>query len=65
MSDINTIASMATHMTMQKTAEQVNIAMLNKAKELQEQQGQQVMALLASSTPTTSSVTANKVDVYV
>ena len=61
MSDITSIASMATQMSMQKTNTQVNVAVLKKAQDLQDQQAEQVMKLLAS----TAQVNANSVDVYV
>jgi len=61
MSDITSIASMATQMSMQKTSAQVNVAVLKKAQDLQDQQAEQVMKLLAS----TAQVNANSVDVYV
>ena len=61
MSDITSIASMATQMSMQKTSAQVNVAVLKKAQDLQDQQAEQVMKLLAS----TAQVNAHSVDVYV
>jgi len=46
---------------MQKTSVQVNVAVLKKAQDLQDQQAEQVMKLLAS----TAQVNAHSVDVYV
>lgn len=61
MSDISSITSLATQMTTQKTAMQVNVAVLKKTQDLQDQQAEQVMKLLAS----TSKVNSQNVDVYV
>jgi len=61
MSDISSIASMATQMSMQKTSIQLNVALLKKAQDLQDQQAEQVMKLLAA----TSQGNAQSVDLYV
>ncbi|MEY4717724.1 MAG: hypothetical protein RL563_342 [Pseudomonadota bacterium] len=61
MSDISSIASMATQMSMQKTSTQINVAVLKKAQDLQHQQAEQVMKLLAS----TAQINEHSLDVYV
>ena len=61
MSDMTLIASVTTQMSMQKNNAQVNVAVLKKAQDLQHQQAEQVMKLLAS----TVQANAHSVDVYV
>lgn len=56
---VSSIASLATQMQMQKTAQDVNIAVFKKAQDLQEEQGQQVIQLLES-----TNVSATGVDVH-
>ncbi|MCQ8119340.1 YjfB family protein [Methylomonas rosea] len=57
---VSSIAALATQMSTQKTAQQVEVAMLVKAKEMQEQQGQNALKLLES-----ASVPNNGIDVRV
>ncbi|MGZ0077712.1 YjfB family protein [Methylomonas sp. BW4-1] len=57
---VSSVAALATQMSTQKTAQQVEVAMLVKAKEMQEQQGQNALKLLES-----ASVPANGIDVRV
>ncbi|OAI04244.1 YjfB family protein [Methylomonas methanica] len=57
---VSSIAALATQMSTQKTAQQVEVAMLVKAKEMQEQQGQNALKLLES-----ASVSSNGIDVRV
>ncbi len=57
---VSSIAALATQMSTQKTAQQVEVAVLAKAKELQDQQGQNALKLLES-----ASVSASSVDVRV
>jgi hypothetical protein len=57
---VSSIAALATQMSTQKTAQQVEVAMLVKAKEMQEQQGQSALKLLES-----ASVPTNGIDVRV
>ena len=45
---VSAIAGLATQMSTQKTAQQVEMAVLVKAKEMQEQQGQNALKLLES-----------------
>lgn len=52
---------MATQMSMQKTSTQINVAVLKKAQDLQHQQAEQVMKLLAS----TAQINEHSLDVYV
>jgi proteasome assembly chaperone (PAC2) family protein len=55
---VSSIAALATQMSTQKTAQQVEVAVLAKAKEMQEQQGQNALKLLES-----ASVPTNGIDV--
>ncbi len=57
---ISSVAALATQMANQKTAQQVDIAVFKKAKDLQEQQGQAVIQLINDST-----VPAQSIDVHV
>ncbi|OQW73283.1 MAG: hypothetical protein BVN35_12340 [Proteobacteria bacterium ST_bin11] len=57
---VSSIAGLATQMSTQKTSQQVGVAVLAKAKEMQEQQGQNALKLLES-----ASVSANGIDVRV
>jgi hypothetical protein len=57
---VSSIAALATQMSTQKTGQQVQIAVLAKAKEMQDQQGQNALKLLES-----ASVPNNSVDVRV
>ncbi|OAI12196.1 MULTISPECIES: YjfB family protein [Methylomonas] len=45
---VPSIAAFATQLSNQKTGQQLEVAVLNKAKELQEQQGQAALKLLES-----------------
>lgn len=57
---IPNVASLATQMSAQKTGQQVQLAVLNKAQDLQKQQGEAVLKLLETAAPA-----ANKIDTYV
>lgn len=58
---VSSVASLATQMSTQKTAQQLQVAVLNKAKELQDQQGKAALQLLESAkVPATTST----IDVY-
>jgi len=57
---VSSIVGASTQMATQNTARQVDIAVLKKAQDMQNQQGKDAIQLIASSV-----VTANKVDVYV
>jgi hypothetical protein len=45
---VSSLANVAVAMQQQKISQQINIAVMNKAQDLQEQQGQAVLQLLAS-----------------
>lgn len=63
MSDsISSIASLSTVMQQQKTAQQLNVAVLNKAQDIQKQQGEAAIKLLESASPAAPS--SNSIDVY-
>lgn len=57
---VSSLASFATQMAMQKNAQQVQLAVLNKIQDLQEQQGQAVLRLMESAVQPVQSI-----DVYV
>lgn len=59
---VSSIASFATQMSAQKTGQQVQVAVMNKVQDLQEQQGQQVLQLMDSAAAPTP---AQSIDVYV
>ncbi|MEQ1635769.1 MAG: putative motility protein [Methylococcales bacterium] len=59
MDSISGIANAAIAMQQQKMAQQVNLAVINKAQDVQKQQGEAVLQLL-NSTPGSST----KLDVY-
>jgi len=52
--DVNTIASAYVQASQQKTQESVEMAMLKKGMEVQQQQGQQAISLIQSVTPSSS-----------
>ena len=56
---VSSIASLATQMSIQKTGQQVQLAVFNKVQDIQEQQGQAVLQLMESAT-----VPAQTIDVY-
>lgn len=56
---VSSIAAFATQISTQKTAQQVEIAVLKKAQDIQEEQGKAVLQLLES-----ASVPAQSIDVY-
>lgn len=56
---VSSIASLATQMSIQKTGQQVQLAVFNKVQNIQEQQGQAVLQLMESAT-----VPAQTIDVY-
>lgn len=56
---VSSIAAFSTQMSTQQTAQQIDIAVLKKAQDMQEQQGKDAIQLIDS-----SSVSANRVDVY-
>ena len=60
MVDTVSIATLATQMSTQQTSQQIDIAVLQKAKEVQDQQGKQALQLLQSSV-----ITPDSVDVHV
>lgn len=45
---VSSIASFATHQANLRTGQQLEVAVLNKARELQQQQGQDMLKLVAS-----------------
>lgn len=55
---VSSVASFATQMSTQKTTQQVEVAVLNKAKDIQEQQGQAALKLLES-----AMIQNNRIDV--
>lgn len=57
---VSAIAGLATQMSTQKTAQEIQVAVLAKAKDLQEQQGQNALKLLES-----AGVPAGSIDVRV
>lgn len=57
---VSSIAALATQMTTQKTVQQVDMAVLNKAQDIQKQQGEAALKLLESAT-----VAPNSIDVHV
>ena len=57
---VSSIAALATQLSSQKIAQEIDVAVLKKAQDIQVQQGKQAMQLIASSV-----VSANKVDVHV
>ncbi|MDO9103817.1 MAG: YjfB family protein [Methylovulum sp.] len=57
---VSSIAAFATQLSTQKTAQQIDIAVLKKAQDIQVQQGKAALQLIASST-----VSANSIDVHV
>ena len=59
---VSSIAHLATQMTMQKTGQQVELAVLNKVQDLQEQQGEAAIQLIESAAV---AVPAEGIDVYV
>ncbi|MCD2449618.1 YjfB family protein [Methylicorpusculum oleiharenae] len=56
---VSSITSLATQMSVQKTGQQVQLAVLNKAQDMQEQQGEAVLQLLES-----ASIPAESIDVH-
>ena len=56
---VSSIASLATQLSAQKTAQDIDAAVLKKAQDIQVQQGKQAIQLI------TSVVSADKVDVQV
>ncbi len=57
---VSSIAALATQMSLQKTAQQVDMAVFKKAQDMQEQQGQNALQLIES-----ASAPASSIDVYV
>ncbi len=57
---VSSIAAFATQMSQQKTANEISFAVMEKAQNIEKQQGQAALALINSAV-----VSANKVDVYV
>ncbi|MDT4332773.1 YjfB family protein [Methylomonas sp. MED-D] len=53
---VPSIAAFATQLSNQKTGQQLEVAVLNKAKELQEQQGQAALKLLESAAAPTGGI---------
>ena len=56
---VSSIASVATQLSSQKVAQQVDIAVFKKAQDIQEQQGQAVLQLVESSTVPAQSIDAH------
>lgn len=56
---VSSIAAVATQLSSQKVAQQVDIAVFKKAQDIQEQQGQAVLQLMES-----SMVPAQSIDVH-
>ena len=59
---VSSIANLATRLSAQKTGQQVELAVLNKVQDLQQQQGEAVLKLMESATVP---VPATGIDVYV
>jgi hypothetical protein len=57
---VSSIAALATQLSLQKTAQQVDMAVFKKAQDMQEQQGQNALQLIESASAPVSSI-----DVYV
>jgi hypothetical protein len=57
---VSSIATLSTQLSIQKTAQQVDVAVLKKAQDMQEQQGQNMLQLIAS-----TSVPSTGIDVHV
>jgi hypothetical protein len=57
---VSSIAALSTQLSIQKTAQQVDVAVLKKAQDIQEQQGQNMLQLIAS-----ASVPSTGIDVHV
>lgn len=57
---VSSIAALATQMATQKAAQEIDVAVLKKAQDLQVQQGENALQLIASSV-----VSTDKVDVHV
>ncbi len=57
---VSSIAALSTQLSSQKIAQEIDVAVLKKAQDIQVQQGKQAIQLIASSV-----VSANKVDVHV
>lgn len=53
---VPSVAALATQMSTQKASQQVGVAVLAKAKEMQEQQGQNALKLLESASAPTSGI---------
>ncbi|MDD2759598.1 MAG: YjfB family protein [Methylomonas sp.] len=62
---VSSIAALATQMSAQKTGQQVEVAMLKKAQDMQRQQGEAVLKLMESATVSPSSAPATSIDVYI
>jgi len=56
---VSSIASFATQISTQNTAQQVYVAVLKKAQDIQDQQGKEAMQLIAS-----SAVSVSNIDVH-
>lgn len=57
---VSSVAAFATQASIQKTSQQVDLAVLKKVQDLQEQQGINALKLIDSAV-----VSPNKIDVYV
>lgn len=57
---VSSIAAFATQMSIQKTGQQIDAAVLKKAQDMQEQQGQNALQLIES-----ASAPASTIDVHV
>lgn len=53
---VSSIAALATQMSTQKTAQQVEVAVLKKAQDIQEQQGEAILQLMESSATPAQSI---------
>lgn len=59
---ISSITSLSTMMQQQKVAQQLEVTMLKKAQDIQEQQGEAALKLLQSAAPSAAN---SSIDVYV
>ncbi|MCF7987432.1 MAG: YjfB family protein [Methylovulum sp.] len=57
---VSSIATLATQMSSLKTAQDINVAVLKKAQDIQNQQGNNAVQLIAASV-----VSAHKIDAWV
>jgi len=65
MSEIRNVAQLALSMQHAQTQQQIQIGVLNKLQSIQAQQGEAVLALIQTSVPQNTIISADKIDVYV